>query len=96
MRWQFVKIMFVRPSRILESDVKTVRDICVNFSGCMVPSGGQMFLHFSGVHDARGAWHVPSREGLQKVLHAPTGRTGGTADSILAGHTCATQTCVLL
>ena len=30
-----------------------------------------MFLHFSGVHDARGAWHVPSREGLQKVVHAP-------------------------
>ena len=29
---------------------------------------------------ARGTWHVPPREGLQKVVDAPTGRTGGTAD----------------
>ena len=36
---------------------------------------------------ARGTWHVPPREGLQKVVDAPTGRTGGTADPKLAGHT---------
>ena len=26
---------------------------------------------------ARGTWHVPPREGLQKVVDAPTGQTGG-------------------
>ena len=36
---------------------------------------------------ARGTWHVPQREGLQKVVDAPTGQTGGTADPKLAGHT---------
>ena len=45
---------------------------------------------------ARGTWHVPPREGLQKVVDAPTGRTGGTADPKLAGHTYTTPTCVLL
>ena len=45
---------------------------------------------------ARGTWHVPPREGLQKVVDAPTGQTGGTADPKLAGHTYTTPTCVLL
>ena len=40
-----------------------------------------------GRPSARGTWHVPPREGLQKVVDAPTGRTGGTADPKLAGHT---------
>ena len=35
----------------------------------------------------RGTWHVPPREGLQKFVDPPTGRTGGTADPKLAGHT---------
>ena len=30
---------------------------------------------------ARGTWHVPPREGLQKVVDAPTGQTGGTPRS---------------
>ena len=42
---------------------------------------------------ARGTWHVPPREGLQKVVDAPTGQTGGTADPKLAGHTYTTPTC---
>ena len=45
---------------------------------------------------ARGTWHVPPREGLQKVVDAPTGQTGGTADPKLAGHTYTIPTCVLL
>ena len=45
---------------------------------------------------ARGTWHVPPREGLQKVVDAPTGRTEGTADPKKAGHTYTTPTCVLL
>ena len=43
-----------------------------------------------------GTWHVTPREGLQKVVDTSTGRTGGTADLKLAGHTYTTPTCVLL
>ena len=45
---------------------------------------------------ARGTWHVPPRESLQKVVDAPTGQTDGTTKPILAGHTYTTPTCVLL
>ena len=52
---------------------------------------------FRGRPAARGTWHVPPREGLQKVVDAPpTGQTGGTPDPKLAGHTYTTPTCVLL
>ena len=50
----------------------------------------------SGRTAARGTWHVPPREGLQKDVDAPTGQTGGTADPKLAGHTYTTPICVLL
>ena len=36
---------------------------------------------------ARGTWHVPPREGLQKVVDAPTGQTGGATNVKLTGHT---------
>ena len=45
---------------------------------------------------ARGTWHVPPREGLQKVVDAPTGQMGGNTKPRLAGHTYTTPTCVLL
>ena len=41
---------------------------------------------------ARGTWHVPPREGLQKVVDAPTGQTGGATNVILTGHTHTTPT----
>ena len=44
---------------------------------------------------ARGTWHVPPREGLQKVVDAPTGQTGGANVFKLTGHTYTTPTCVL-
>ena len=36
---------------------------------------------------ARGTWHVPPREGLQKDVDAPTGETGGATNVKLTGHT---------
>ena len=45
---------------------------------------------------ARGTWHVPPLEGLQKVVDAPTGQTEGTTKLKLAGHTHTTPICVLL
>ena len=54
----------------------------------MVPVAGRL--------ETRGTWHVPPREVLQKVAHAPTGQTGGTTEPKLARHTHITPTCVLL
>ena len=71
------------------------RGIGTKFSG-KHPPGGRVLLHFSRVRDASGTWHMPSREGLQKFVRALIGQTRDTADSKLAGHTCATPTCVLL
>ena len=59
-------------------------------------SAGTTMAPVPGRPAARGTWHVPPREGLQKVVDAPTGQTGDTADSKLAGHTYITPTCVLL
>ena len=36
---------------------------------------------------ARGTWHVPPREGLQKYVDAPTGQAGGATNVKLTGHT---------
>ena len=55
-----------------------------NAGTTMVPVGGRSA--------ARGSWHVPPRESLQKKSHAPTGQTEGTADPKLAGHTYTTPT----
>ena len=41
---------------------------------------------------ARGTWHVPPREDLQKDVDAPTGQTGGATDVKLTGHTHTTPT----
>ena len=67
--------------------------------GCqrsMHRTAGTTMAPIRGRPAARGTWHVPPREGLQKVVDAPTGRTGGTADPKLAGHTYTTPICVLL
>ena len=55
-----------------------------------------MMVPIRGRPAARGTWHVPPREGLQKVVDAPTGQTEGTTKPKLAGHTYTTPTCVLL
>ena len=59
-------------------------------------TAGTTMAPIRGRPAARGTWHVPPREGLQKVVDAPTGQTGGTADPKLAGHTYTTPPCVLL
>ena len=55
-------------------------------------NAGTTMVPVAGRPAARGSWHVPPRESLQKNSHAPTGRTEGTADPKLAGHTCTTPT----
>ena len=59
-------------------------------------SAGTTMAPVPGRTAARGTWHVPPREGLQKCLRAPTGQTEGTTKPRLAGHTYTTPTCVLL
>ena len=54
-------------------------------------SAGTMMAPVRGRPAARGTWHVPPREGLQKVVDAPTGQTGGATNVILTGHTHTTQ-----
>ena len=82
-------------SSFLESGVKTVLCIRTKFSGWIDPTGGRVILYFSGVHDARGTWHVPQREGLHKRLAISAGQTGGTTDPKFTGHTYTAPTCVL-
>ena len=55
-----------------------------------------MILYLSGVHEARGTWHVPPREGLHKLLANSAAQPGGTTDPKFAGHTYTAPTCVLL
>ena len=76
--------------------METVGGIRTNFSEWMDPTDGRVILPFSGVHDVRGTWHVPPREGLQKLVANPAGQTGGTADTKFAGHAYTAPTCVLL
>ena len=59
-------------------------------------SAGTTMAPVPGRTAARGTWHVPPREGLQKDVDAPTGQTRRTADPKLTGHTYTAQTCVLL
>ena len=59
-------------------------------------SAGTTMAPLPGRTAARGTWHVPPREGLQKFIHAPTGQTGGAKVLKLTGHTCTTPTFVLL
>ena len=75
-----VKVLFMSGSDPIFprlSGVKTVQCIRTKFSGWIDPTGGRVILYFSGVHDARGTWHVPPREGLHKLLANPAGQTGG-------------------
>ena len=76
--------------------MKTVQGIRTKFSWWIDPTGRRVILCFSGVHDARGTWHVPPREGLHKLLTNPAGQTGGPTDPKFAGHTYTAPTCVLL
>ena len=59
-------------------------------------SAGTTIAPIRGRPAARDTWHVPLREGLQKVVDAPTGQTEGTTKLKLAGHTYTTPICVLL
>ena len=76
--------------------MKTVQGIRTKFSGWIDPTGGRVILYFSGVHVARGTWHVPPSKGLHKLLANPAGQTGGPTDPKFASHTCTAPTCVLL
>ena len=55
-------------------------------------NAGTSMVPVAGRPAARGSWHVPPRETLQKNSHAPTGQKEGTADPKLAGHTYTTPT----
>ena len=59
-------------------------------------TAGTTIAPIRGRPAARDTWHVPPREGLQKVVDAPTGQTEGTTKLKLAGHTYTTPICVLL
>ena len=67
--------------------MKTVQCIRTKFSGWIDPTGERVILYFSGVHGARGTWHVPPREGLHKLRANSAGQTGDTTDPKFAGHT---------
>ena len=55
-----------------------------------------MILHFSWVHDARGTWHEPMREGLHKLLANPVGQTGGGRPQICRPHVYSPNVCAFV
>ena len=78
----------IAPDRLVRSGPGWHRWMRRNAGTTMVPVAGRPA--------ARGSWHMPPRESLQKKSHAPTGQTEGTANPKLAGRTCTSPTWVLL